>query len=112
MLKRLKRSLVESYVGAIALGWIFAQSIFYFAGALLAPFTAWISRNEYQRVAGEFSKSQGPLLQDALTSLARSFALLLLGYLLLRWLYFKPIQEESIGDVANPEQPATSIDQA
>jgi hypothetical protein len=30
MFKRLKKTLVESYVGAIGLGWLFAQGILHF----------------------------------------------------------------------------------
>jgi hypothetical protein len=33
-------------------------------------------------------------LQDAIPELVRSLALLLVGYFLLRWLYFKPLEDE------------------
>jgi hypothetical protein len=41
MFERLKQSVVESYIGAIALGWLLAQSLVHFANIftarLLAP---------------------------------------------------------------------------
>jgi hypothetical protein len=90
MFDRLKRSLVESFVGAIALGWLFAQGIFHFANIFVAPVTAWIGRSEYRSLTGSASVSAGFLLQDAMPELFRSFFLLLIGYILLRWLYLKP----------------------
>jgi len=103
MLERLKRALVESYVGAIALGYIFAQSVQHFAWVFAAPVAGYVSRKQYRGlvdrpIAVAFS------FQDALPELARSAALLVVGYVLLRWLYFKPLAEEA-RDTAQ-EQPS------
>jgi hypothetical protein len=92
MLERLKRALVESFVGAIALGYIFAQGLQHFAWAFAAPVAGYVSRKQYRGLIDRpipvaFS------FQDALPELARSAALLVVGYVLLRWLYFKPLAE-------------------
>jgi hypothetical protein len=91
MLERLKRALVNSFVGAIALGWLFAQGILHFAYVFSAPVAGWLTRREYHGMV----VSTGFSLQDALPELVRSVSLLLVGYLLLRWLYYKPIESET-----------------
>lgn len=95
MFSRLKRSLVESYVGALALGWLFAWAILDFVSIFSAPVTNWISRSEYRKM-GALALSDIPgalLIRDAIPYVVSSFALFLIGYLLLRWLYFKPLPE-------------------
>jgi hypothetical protein len=92
MLEQLKRALVESFVGAIALGWVFAQAILHFSFAWIAPFALWIQRKDFGPLLG----SRGASLPrfsflEALPDLGKSLTLLLVGYLLLRWLYFEPI---------------------
>jgi hypothetical protein len=98
MFDRLKRSLVESFVGPLALGWIFAWAILDFVSIFSAPITSWISRNEYRKaeLTGMNAIPAALFLQDALPYLVSSFALFLIGCLLLRWLYFKPLPESSV----------------
>jgi len=79
---------VKSFVGAIALGWIFAQGILHFAYIFSAPVTGWLSRREFSGLVGHTTP-----LDEALLELARSVVVLVVGYLLLRWLYFKPLEE-------------------
>ncbi len=101
MFKKLKRALVESFVGAIALGWLFAQGALHFTYVFSAPVTGWISRREYSGLTG-----RAPIpfsFQDALPELARSFALLLLCYILLRWLYFSSVNNDVSGPAINSE---------
>jgi hypothetical protein len=95
MFKRLKRSLVTSYVGAIALGYLFAQGILHFASVFSAPVAAWLMRREYRGVMEHANTGAGFSLRDALPELARSVSLLLVGYFLLRWLYFTPLKQET-----------------
>jgi hypothetical protein len=95
MLKRLKKALVTSFVGAIALGWVFAQGILHCANILSAPIAGWLVRREYRGVIERANYPKGFSLQDALPELVRSLSLLLLGYLLLRWLYFTPLEQEA-----------------
>ena len=94
MLKRLKAVLVNSFVGAIAIGWVFAQGVLHFAYVFSAPVAAWLTRREYQGIADRAVMPTAFSLQDALPELARSLSLLLVAYLLLRWLYFKPIESQ------------------
>lgn len=105
MFKRLKRALVSSYVGTIAVGWIFAQGILHFAYVFSAPIISWIARNEYRGIM-EQSTLKGFALRDGLPDLVRSIALLVLGYLLLRWLYFGPLEEPEVEDAKQASESA------
>ena len=100
MFERLRNVLIDSFVGPIALGWVFAQGILHLAYVFSAPVTGWLTRREYHgmvdRVATNFSFS------DALPECAKSISLLLMGYFLLRWLYYRP----SKATVSNVEQSA------
>jgi hypothetical protein len=92
MLERMKKSLVDSFVGAIALGWVFAQAVVHFAYSLAAPISSWLSRNQYRDMFHRTDLPTGFRLTDAVPELMKSLALLLLGYLLLRWLYRKRLE--------------------
>jgi hypothetical protein len=95
MLKRLRRALVTSFVGAIALGWTFAQGILHFTYIFSAPVTGWLTRREYHGMMEHGGMVRGFSLQDAVPELIRSISLLLVGYFLLRWLYFKQLEQET-----------------
>lgn len=104
MLKRLKKALVESFVGAIALGWLFAQGILHFANIFAAPFAGWITRWEYRGLSNSTTLPSGFLFRDALPELVRSFFVFLMGYILLRWLYFKPLGIPAPESTPSPEK--------
>lgn len=104
MFERLKRTLVESYVGAIALGYLLAQVILHFVEIFASPVAAWVERNYYQSIIPRTTPSAGSSFQDALPELERFLVLLLVWYLLLRWLYFKPFKKETCAPSPNPEQ--------
>jgi hypothetical protein len=95
VLERLKRALVNSFVGALALGWLFAQGLQHLAYVFSAPVAGWLSRREYRRMAASAAIPTGFSLQDALPELMRSFALLVVAYGLLRWLYYEPTAPET-----------------
>lgn len=95
MFDRLKRALVTSFVGAIALGWLFAQGLLHLAFVFSAPIGNWLMRREYRGMIDR-PNLPGFSLQDALPELAKSLALLLISYLLLRWLYFQPLEQDSV----------------
>jgi hypothetical protein len=95
MFRKCKGALVKSFVGAIALGWIFAQGILHFAYIFSSPVGAWVSRRQFHGTLDHATITTGFSFQDALPEVAKSFALLIVGYLLLRWLYFKPLEESS-----------------
>ena|SRR5256885_2896530 len=95
MFERLKRSLVESFIGAIALGYLLAQTILYFVGIFSVPLTGWISRREYPELTSHSTARSGFPFGEATPQLV-SFALLsVIWYILLRWLYFGPLKEEA-----------------
>ena len=87
MLERFRSVLVSSFVGAIALGWVFAQAILHFAYVFSAPVAGWLTRREYHGVVDRVST--GFSIHDALPELAKSVSLLLVGYVLVRWLYYR-----------------------
>jgi hypothetical protein len=87
MLERLRNVLVSSFVGAIALGWVFAQGLLHFAYVFSAPVSAWLTRREYHGIMNGVTPIFS--LRDALPEIAKSISLLLIGYTLLRWLYYR-----------------------
>jgi hypothetical protein len=99
MLKRLKQTLVESFVGAVALGYLLAQSVLHFVSIFTTPLTSWVMRNEFmpRSVTKAFS------LKDALPGLFEFVLLTLIWYVLMRWLYFKPLRTASNDPGSNPE---------
>ena len=48
MLNRIKRALVESFVGAIALGYVLAQTIMHFVNIFASPIAGWVAQEEYR----------------------------------------------------------------
>ena len=92
MLRRLRKVLVNSFVSAIALGFLFSQGILHFAYVFSAPVAGWLSRREYHGMLG--AATSGFSLQDALPELVKSVSLLLIGYVLLLWLYYKSLEPE------------------
>jgi hypothetical protein len=105
MLDRLKQALVESYVGTIALGYLFAQGVLHFANIFVSPVAGWISRKQYGGLAPGTTGLPGFSLRDALPEAVRFLLLLLVWFVLVRWLYFKPLKETSESG-ATPEQAA------
>lgn len=95
MLRRLKRTLVESFVGAIALGYLLAQTVLHFVNIFASPVVGWVSRKQYGGLAPKDFDLPGFSFQDALPELARFLVLLLVWYVLVRWLYFKPAEKET-----------------
>ena len=96
-IKRLKRALVTSFVGAIALGWLFAQGILHFANIFSAPIAGWLMRREYRGAMERANTATGFSLQDALPELVRSFSLLLVGIFLAALVVFQAIGAENNG---------------
>jgi hypothetical protein len=71
MFERLKNILVSSYIGTIALGWIFAQGILHFAYIFSAPVVGWMTRREYRGLM-EHATVTGFTLRDSLPELVKS----------------------------------------
>ena len=104
MLDNLKRALVESYVGAIALGYLLARSILHFVNIFASPVMGWVTRNEYREMMPNMSLLSHSPLEYAVPELVRFALLLAIWYVLLRWLYLKPFKQEAVGQVPNLEQ--------
>ncbi|MGC1686373.1 MAG: hypothetical protein WA734_12190 [Candidatus Acidiferrales bacterium] len=106
MLERLKRAIVESYVGAIALGWLLAEVITHFVEIFTAPVRGWVSERTYRIVAQTTVGPIGFPFRDALPELLRAFLLLVIWYALMRWLYFKPRNMSSSKSASDAELPS------
>jgi hypothetical protein len=104
MFDRLKQALVESYVGAVALGYLFAQGVLHFVNIFASPIAGWVSRKQYGGLLPRPSSLPGFSLQDALPELVRFVLLLLVWYVLLRWLYLRPLKRETSDRVPDPEE--------
>jgi hypothetical protein len=105
MSKRIKRALVDSYIGAIGLGYLLAQVMLYFISIFSAPVTGWIVQNQSPQFMSR-PISTGLPLQNALPQLIDFVLLLCLWYILLRWLYLeKPAGRTSV-KVPDQEQSA------
>jgi hypothetical protein len=103
MFERLKQTLVDSYVGAIAMGWLLATAVLDFVSIFSSPVQGWVSRNEYQAISNT-NVPVGFQLQDALPELVKTFLVLLVWYVVFRWLYLKP--DKITSSEQAPEQPA------
>ena len=95
MFERLKRALVESFIGAVALGYLLAQCMLHFVSIFASPIAIWVSRNEYRAIVPGEATLAGFSLKDALPDLTRFVVLLLVWYVLMRWLYFAPPKTEA-----------------
>lgn len=94
MLERVKRAVVESYIGAIALGYLLAEVIFAFANIVSSPLSNWIERRDYQYLLQSVAPVSKLHFQDALPPLIRCAVYLTVWYQLLRWLYMTPSRDE------------------
>jgi hypothetical protein len=94
MLNRLKRVLVNSFIGAIALGYLFAEAALYFVNIFTAPVATWSTQKIFQRIAPRPIPSTGFPFQTALPHVLGFLVLSLVWYGLLRWLYF-PLRAEA-----------------
>jgi hypothetical protein len=105
MLKRLKRALVDSYIGAIALGYALAQCILHFVNIFAAPIAGWITRSEYKDALTHSTSLIGFTFKDALPEFVRFVLLLAVWYVLVRWLYFTPVTPERSAPIPDAGQP-------
>jgi hypothetical protein len=104
MFERLKRALVESFVGAIALGYLLAQCILHLVGIFASPISGWVSRNDYRAVIPGGAALAGFSLKDALPDLSKFVVLFVVWYLLVRWLYFTPRTTDASAPAPNPKR--------
>jgi hypothetical protein len=105
MFKRLKRALVESYIGAIALGYLLAEAILYFIGIFSTPVGSWLAQQRFSTPASH-RLSADLIVLSGLPQLINSVLLLLLWYVLLRWLYVEKSPKQTVTPAPNQEQSA------
>jgi hypothetical protein len=106
MLHRLKRALVDSYVGAIALGYLLAEGLEQIAMVITAPFSAWIRQEELHRIYPQGAAEPGFRLQASVLPLVHGVLFLLFGLVLLRWLYYPA----KVNEVSEPVSGADEED--
>jgi hypothetical protein len=106
MFKRIKRALVDSYVGAVALGYLFAQTIMYFIAIFSAPVSVWLAERRSPAFASHTVPSTNFILLSGIPQLIDAVLLLLLWYILLRWLYFETPRREKTVAAGNQGQPS------
>jgi hypothetical protein len=93
MLDRLKELLVESFVGAIALGLLLSNAIARLTNGLTMPVTDWLVRTQFQ---GFSNRPPQPFtLRKGWPELIRAFVLFVIWCGLFYWLYFKRKPEQS-----------------
>lgn len=107
MFKRLKRLLVTSYVGAIALGILLAEAIRAFTDIFTVPAFTWAT---YRTVLPNSIVNRGSPLEQSLPYVGQFILLILVDYLLLLWLYAEPI--DSMTTSASISGPATTTEKS
>jgi predicted Kef-type K+ transport protein len=100
MLDRIKRALVESFAGAIAIGWLLSQGIFHCVQLVILPLTVW-AQTKFEQA---HDPARSILYEEPVrlpyervgSELLMVLLLLLLAFLLLRWLYMEPAPQPAI----------------
>lgn len=88
---RIKKALVESFIGAIAIAWLFAEGITHLVTGLTTPLGMWMTERLRQQSNPGYSGILTPRLEFpialAVPQLIAGALLLLIAWLLFRWLY-------------------------
>lgn len=105
MLHRLKTVLVDSYVGAIALGYLLVEGIEQIASVFIAPFSQWVQLKELHRFTPQGAPEPRFGLLSSLPHLFYGVFYILIALALLRWLYY-PTKGEA---PARPDDKADEI---
>jgi predicted small lipoprotein YifL len=106
MFERLKTALVDSYVGAIALGVLFSGAITRFLSALIQPISILLMQGQMKGQSGALSSFTLPSfqVQQIISQLIVAALYLLIGYGLLRWLYYPPAEKQDQEEDSEPDQ--------
>ena len=92
MIRRVKQAVVESYIGAIALGYLLAQVVWHFVDVFAAPLTFWASGKEMAQMTGHSNPAPFIAYRDAIPEMVRFVLLLLIWCILVPWLYYGPVE--------------------
>jgi len=95
MLHRLKTALVDSYVGAIALGYMLGEGVEQIVTVFIAPFSEWVQMKELHRISPQGAPDTGLGVLSSLPHLAYGVFYVLIALALLRWLYY-PAKVETL----------------
>jgi hypothetical protein len=105
MFPRLKKALVYSYVGAIALGYLLAEGVEQIINVFTAPFSEWVAQKEFQWMMPQSAPLPGLSIRSSLPHLIHGFFFVIIGLALLRWLYYP-------AKVKVPKEPKSEADAA
>jgi hypothetical protein len=108
MLDRIKKALVESFVGVIIVGGLFVSGITSCVSGIAAPLANWLTES-IQRAKNPVGYPAQPpqfLYQLFFREWITSALILLVAFLLLRWLYIEPAAEPS--DASQEQEPGES----
>jgi hypothetical protein len=104
MLERLRRIVVETYVGAIGLGYLLAQCVLNLVSVFSSPIAGWVLRRQFGDLAAHSTAFARSPIESALPPLINFVLLLLVWYLLMRLLYFKPFNKEAHAEAPDTKQ--------
>jgi predicted Kef-type K+ transport protein len=110
MLDRLKTALVESFAGAIAIGFLLSEGIMRVAYIFSEPVTRWIleriQQEQNSRDPNSFAALPRFPFEMAIPELFTALFLLVMAFVLLRWLYLPPAEKQDQDQTPEPEQGA------
>jgi hypothetical protein len=106
MLERFRSALVKSYVGAIAIGWLVAQGLTDAVNIFASPLMMWFTQKLFPQPSSLFSSPRNPGFPYwlALPPFVRASLLLLIAFLMLRWLYWEPSQRHANMQTGEPQE--------
>lgn len=88
---QMKRILVDSFIAAIGLGYLLAQVVLYFVNIFTSPVSLWVARIIFPDVTA----SRRFPAEAALPQVIGFVLLLALWFVLLRWLYLTPFEDQT-----------------
>jgi len=107
MLRKVKRALVESYVGAIGLGFLLMQTFLYFVNIFAAPVSGWIVQSKFLSGSSKAvvlgQPSPPSPIEFAVPELVKFILLLLIWFTLFYWLYLRPVSPEPAVHAPEPK---------
>jgi hypothetical protein len=106
MLERVKKAFVESFVGAIAVAWLFAAGIMNFVSSFTSPLDDWLLNRMRWHDSPAYSRAlsapQRIHYELAIPRLIEASLILIVAYLFFRWLYLEPSQTEPLDGTEKP----------
>lgn len=99
MHERLKAALVDSFVGAIAIGLLVSQGLAEIVGLFINPITVWLQQRQRSESFPPGSPDASLAFQSVFIQLIRAVLVLMIAYGMLYWLYFpKSAQKDQEAD--------------